>query len=155
MGFIVEHSGHMDTHVERELIKLKLKRKEGALNPRSIRRIIGSLSVAHDTRGIANPCINAQVRLVLKKLTIANSVENSVKQAITQDVLDLMLETCQDNLRGHHDRALLSLGFSSGGRRRSELAAITYNDLEAIDDGYILNIKNSQGQEDRQPMVGR
>lgn len=158
MGFIVEHSGHMSDDVANELIRLKLKRKKGPLSPRSIRRIIGSLSAAHSVHGVENTCKHEQVRLVLKKLHVANSTPNKVKQPITHNILESMLATCKDDLRGHHDRALLSLGFSTGGRRRAELSAININDLEPIENGCFLHINRSKNDQEGKgtivPVIG-
>jgi len=52
------------------------------------------------------------------------------KTAATQNGLDVMLATCDDSLEGKRDRALLLFGWSSGGRRRSEIAAAEVRDLE-------------------------
>ncbi|MCX7178267.1 MAG: AAA family ATPase, partial [Proteobacteria bacterium] len=52
------------------------------------------------------------------------------KTAATQNGLDVMLATCDDSLEGRRDRALLLFGWSSGGRRRSEIAAAEVRDLE-------------------------
>src|SRR5258708_6806480 len=44
------------------------------------------------------------------------------KDALTRDLLEQLLQTCDDSLRGRRDRALLLFAWSSGGRRRSEVA---------------------------------
>ena len=48
---------------------------------------------------------------------------------ITRDVLEQMLVTCGRDLRGMRDRAVLMLGWASGGRRRSELSNLQREDL--------------------------
>lgn len=51
-------------------------------------------------------------------------------KAITGDVLGKLLATCaSDSLRDLRDRAILMVGFASGGRRRSELAGLRTEQL--------------------------
>jgi integrase len=51
---------------------------------------------------------------------------------VTGDVLAKMLATCQgDGLRDVRDRAVLMVGFASGGRRRSEIAGLRVEQLTA------------------------
>ncbi|MBW1864104.1 MAG: site-specific integrase [Deltaproteobacteria bacterium] len=66
------------------------------------------------------------------------------KAAITKDILTAMLETCNDTLKGVRDRAILLVDFTSGGRRRSEIAHLQVEDLSKIDGGYILHIRKSK-----------
>lgn len=46
-----------------------------------------------------------------------------------------MMTVCEGDLRGIRDRALLAFAFSSGGRRRSEVASATVDALERHGDG--------------------
>ena len=49
---------------------------------------------------------------------------------VTRDVLDLLLQTCKSgSLADVRDEALLLLAFASGGRRRSEVARVRYEDI--------------------------
>ncbi|CAD1791959.1 site-specific integrase [Xanthomonas arboricola pv. juglandis] len=75
-----------------------------------------------------------------------------------------MLATCDDSLEGIRDRALLCFGFSSGGRRRSEVAAADMRDLRKTGDGgYIYRLEHSKTQQagatsdstPDKPIVGR
>ncbi|WP_239684747.1 site-specific integrase, partial [Xanthomonas arboricola] len=72
--------------------------------------------------------------------------------------------TCDDSLEGIRDRALLCFGFSSGGRRRSEVAAADMRDLRKTGDGgYIYRLEHSKTQQagatsdstPDKPIVGR
>jgi len=70
------------------------------------------------------------------------------KTAITLAELEAMLATCDDSLEGIRDRALLCFGFSSGGRRRSEIAAADMRDLRKVgEDGYIYRLEYSKTQQ--------
>ena len=62
-----------------------------------------------------------------------------------------MIATCDDGLRGLRDRALLLVGWSSGGRRRAELANIQCQDLLRHPDGsYALSLGLSKTERDGQ-----
>lgn len=56
-----------------------------------------------------------------------------------------MPATCDDSWEGARDRALLCFGFSSDGRRRSEIAAADLCDLRRIGEaGYFYRLKRSK-----------
>ena len=57
------------------------------------------------------------------------------KDALTRDPLQALLATCDDSLRGKRDRALLLFAWSSGGRRRSEVAGADMQFLRSLGDG--------------------
>jgi len=70
------------------------------------------------------------------------------KTAITRPELEAMLATCDGSPEGLRDRALLCFGFSSGGRRRSEIAAADMRDLRKTgDEGYIYRLEYSKTQQ--------
>ncbi|MDT8853497.1 tyrosine-type recombinase/integrase [Paracoccaceae bacterium Fryx2] len=52
---------------------------------------------------------------------------------VTREVLEQVLASCDDSLRGLRDRAILSLGFASGGRRRSEITSLCREDVGTED----------------------
>ena len=159
IGFIVEHSIEMPHHVRNILIARGLKKKTGPLSPKTLRRMIGSISAKHMECGVINPCANPQVRLILKKLTVASTYHMPKKTAITASILDAMLATCGDSLSDVRDRALLQLAVTTGGRRRSELVNMCVEDLESIEGGYLLTISKSksdqEGEGKRVPLIDK
>jgi integrase len=52
---------------------------------------------------------------------------------VTREVLERLLSSCDDSLRGLRDRAILMLGFGSGGRRRSEITNLYRDDIGTDD----------------------
>jgi integrase len=69
------------------------------------------------------------------------------RTAVTRQELEAMLATCDDSLEGIRDRALLCFGFSSGGRRRSEIAAADFRDLKRTGpSAYIYRLEHSKTQ---------
>jgi integrase len=60
-----------------------------------------------------------------------------------------MLATCQSDLRGLRDRALLAFGFASA-LRRSELVALQVEDLTETAEGYRVTIRRSKTDQEGQ-----
>src|SRR5438046_8818137 len=60
-----------------------------------------------------------------------------------------VLATCDDSPRGIRDRALLLFGWASGGRRRSEIAGATMENLKKVGArGYIYTLGHSKTNQD-------
>ena len=128
----------------------------------TIERRIASLSVAHGLAGVDNPCRDPRVRSLLSKAKRSASKQGKIirkMKAATADIVDAMMGTCGDDLLGIRDRAILSVGFASGGRRRSELAAFQVDDLERAADGFTIRLRSSKtdqaGQGATLPVLGK
>lgn len=144
--FIVDHverttdSGlkcELPDAVEKRLIEDGLKRDAGApkLNTTLLRLTV--LSKAHQLKRVSNPLEDARVRELVKRVRrgyAARGERPRKKQAVAKDLLQPMLSTCDDSLVGIRDRALLLFAWASGGRRRSEVAAASMENLERIPD---------------------
>jgi integrase len=143
--FVLEHLGHMDPNVEVRLVKDGHKHQPGPLKIRTLRRYLASLSVAHQEQGLISPTLSPNVKILLRRARQATANQAPRKKAaITRDILKAMLATCDDSLVGVRDRALLLVGFTSGGRRRDELAKMQIEDLKKVKDGYLLYIRKSK-----------
>lgn len=90
-----------------------------------------------------NPCLAPEVKHLQANLRrsyarpdapAAQSALAAVDKApaLTSDLLQLVLATCDDSLVGKRDRALLAFAFASGGRRRSEVAAAQLDRLRPL-----------------------
>ena len=117
---------------------------------------ISVLSKAHQMHGLKNPCEEARVRELLSRTRKAYARRGALpqkKSALTKDLLLALLDTCDDSLRGKRDRALLLFAWSSGGRRRSEVACADMKMLKRVPpDGYIYELtvsKTNQSGADR------
>jgi integrase len=87
------------------------------------------LSKAHQLREALNPARDPGVQELVRRIPRAYAARGAVpgrKAALTKDPLEAMLATCTIRLIGIRDRALLLFAFSSGGRRRSEVAAAVH-----------------------------
>lgn len=142
--FVLDHVDTMNMDVETALITTGLKRQPGPLKISTLRRYLSTLSVIHQTAGFESPTHSPRVKLLLRRVRNARQEQPKKKAAITKSILNDLISTCSDDLRGIHDAALLCVGFATGGRRRSELASLQIEDLEKIDNGYLLHLRRSK-----------
>lgn len=161
LQFVVDHvqrrcadgdlAWELPAHVDQALVTAGLKAKAGPWTLATVRHRVAVLSTAHRMKHVPNPCEQPAVRTVLSRAgraSVKRGVRPRKKTAITLPELEAMLATCDDNLDGLRDRALLSFAFASGGRRRSEVAAADMRDLRRISDkGYIYRLEHSKTQQ--------
>jgi integrase len=115
-----------------------------------------------------SPCADPLVRELLAQMRRAYAKRGArprKQRALTKDPLQAVLATCDDTLRGKRDRALLLFAWASGGRRRSEVASATLENLQRVGgDGarsYLYTLAHSKTNqagaerpEDVKPLVG-
>lgn len=110
----------------------------------TVRRYLDSLSVIHSEQGLQSPTQNPKVKMLLRRAKAAKKEKPNKKAAITLDILKALIETCDDSLIGIRDKAILLMGFASGGRRRSEITQFHTENLQLVDDGYLITIHKSK-----------
>jgi site-specific recombinase XerD len=113
-------------------------RREGFLRcngphaPNTVRRRLASWSTLHRWKGIDGPFAAPSLRSALR-LAVRASLrprERKSKRAVTRDLLDRLIATyATDRLADSRDLAILLLAFASGGRRRSEVARLSVEQL--------------------------
>lgn len=121
--------------IDAALVQSGCKGKLGAPSHNTLVHRVAVLSKAHQNRGLPNPCHDEKVRELLSRTRKAYAKRGErpqKKAAITKDVLQQLLATCDDSLRGKRDRALLLFAWSSGGRRRSEVSSADMQYLKQI-----------------------
>ena len=104
-----------------------LLRSEGPHAPATVRRRLASWSTLHRWRGLPGPFAAPTLRAALRLAVRASARPRRRKsaRAVTREILDRLLAVCAtDRLADCRDRALLLVAFASGGRRRSEIAAL-------------------------------
>ena len=160
--FITDHLKGLDEHTENVLIGMNLKRKPGPHSLNTICRRIASLSAAHEAQKMENPCRSKEVSMLLSKARRASARKGegpAKKRAATRDILDAMLATCGESLIDIRDRALLLFAFSSGGRRRSEIAQAQMENLTEIQSGFLYRMPYSKTDQEGEgkdiPIIGR
>ncbi|MBM1171481.1 tyrosine-type recombinase/integrase [Microvirga arabica] len=112
-----------------------LLRVVGPHAPGTVRRRLASWATLHRWRGLApafaTPAFKTALKFAMR--ASARSPHRKSQRAITRDVLDRLLATCVLNrLVDRRDRTLLLTAFASGGRRRSELASLRVEQIEAL-----------------------
>ncbi len=122
----------MPSEVEDQLRVQGFLRVAGPHAPDTVRRRLATWSTLTKWRGLegafASPRLKSAIRLAVR----ANPRPRKRKsaKALTGDILSRLLKTCESgSLRDLRDRAILMVAFASGGRRRSEVAALRKEQL--------------------------
>lgn len=122
----------MPADVEEGLRAEGLLRVDGPHAPDTVRRRLTSWSILTRWRGLSGafgaPSLKTALRLAVK--ASKRPRQRKSKKAVTGDVLAKLMTVCAgDRPVDRRDRALLLVAFASGGRRRSEIAALRVEDL--------------------------
>ncbi|MFS8116498.1 tyrosine-type recombinase/integrase, partial [Rhizobium jaguaris] len=125
------HHG-MPADVEQSLREQRFLRSPGPHAPDTVRRRLASWSTLTKWRGLtgvfSSPSLKSAIRLAVRATPRPRKRKSA--KAVTGDVLAKLLATCgTDSLRDVRDRAILMVGFASGGRRRSEIAGLRREQL--------------------------
>ena len=157
LQFIVDHverttedglRSELPAAIDAALVDAGLKGKLGSLAMATVSHRLSVLSKVHQIKALPNPCKDPQVQELLSKARRAyakRGVTQDKKPALTREPLEALLETCDDSLRGIRDRALLLLAWSSGGRRRSEVAAATRENVTRVGErAYVFTLAHSK-----------
>lgn len=158
--FIVDHVARraktglgweLPAALDKQLVDARFKQRLGAFKLSTVVHRIAVLSKAHQLRRVENPCEQPAVRHLLARARRAANKRGdrpTKKTAITRHELNALIATCDDSLEGLRDSALLYFAFASGGRRRSEVAAADFADLERLPEGgYVYRLQYSKTQQ--------
>lgn len=118
-----------------ELIQLGLRINLSCPAPATLDRRIASWRAFHRMKNLASPFdapLLKQARIKGRKAAARPRLAKS-PHPVTREVLERLLSSCDDSLRGLRDRAILMLGFGSGGRRRSEITNLYRDDIGTDD----------------------
>jgi site-specific recombinase XerD len=115
----------------------KLRRK-----PATVARHLTSIKKYHQLAGADHP-ITEHVRELLAGVRRLEGIYPSKKRPITLEVLRRCLEQSSSDFIGIRNKAILLVGWA-GAFRRSELAAMTCEDLEDDEKGIIVTIRKSK-----------
>ncbi|MDM0109886.1 site-specific integrase [Variovorax sp. J22R24] len=188
LQFIVDHAQRMDVDdeqrstpgsnnparllhdlpdaIDRLLVATRFKGKPGPLALNTLAHRLSVLSKAHQLRNLDNPCADVGVREVLRTVRVGyarRQVRPRQQAALTRELLEPLLNTCDMSPCGVRDRALILFAWASGGRRRSEVSTATMENLtDHGERGYIYLLtyskSNQEGRVDdstQKPVVGR
>ena len=143
--------------IDQLLVERSYKAKLGPWSMATVETRLAALSKAHE-HFIANsahrklgpevnPLRDPRVRQLIsaaRRAYARRGREPSRPVAATRSVMEALLATCGDDLMGKRDRALLLFGWASGGRRRSEITAATFENVRRDADGFIYHLGRSK-----------
>jgi site-specific recombinase XerD len=115
--------------------------------PATIRRRMNSISVVHQLAGYASPTRDAAVQAVWKGIRRTHGTAPAKKKAARTKVISALVAPLSTSLSDVRDRALLLIGFA-GALRRSELVALDVQDVTQDDDGLVVTIRRSKGDQE-------
>lgn len=114
------------------------------IKPATLVRRLAAIKMIHEALGYDSPTQHKLVKSVLKGIKREKGVAPKKKAPATAERIANMIAHCSsDTLIGLRDKALLLLGFS-GAFRRSELVALTVNDIERTPEGIKVTIRKSK-----------
>jgi integrase len=124
----------MPAEVEDKLRIQGFLRTIGPHAPDTVRRRLATWSTLTKWRGLqgsfGSPALKSAIRLAVR--ATPRSRKRKSAKAVTGDILSRLIATCATgNLRDVRDSAILMVAFASGGRRRSEIASLRKEQLQA------------------------
>jgi site-specific recombinase XerD len=133
---------------------------EDGTKPSTLRRRVAAIRFAHRLAACETPTDAQLVKRTMKRICSAAGIRPDRKAPATAARITDMLAAVPDTLAGKRDRALLALGFAAA-LRRSELVALTVEDLQEAPGGIRVLIRHSKtdqmgaGQEVAVPAGGK
>ena len=128
-----------------QTVALYLTDRAATLKTSSLARRLTTINRAHQVAGYPSPAAmqHAIVSEVWKGIRRTKGTAQVGKKPFLTSDLRRILAALPADLRGVRDRALLLAGFA-GGFRRSELAALQIEDLEATAEGIVVRLRRSK-----------
>jgi integrase len=109
-----------------------------------LERRLAALSRAHRLAGLDWPRAHPAIRNTLRGIQREQGQAKTQAAALATEELIRLVETCETTPSGRRDRALLLIGYA-GALRRSELVAITREDVVFTSEGLRLTIPRAKG----------
>lgn len=116
---------------------------ETGIRPSSIGLVLTSISQAHKLLGHENPAHGPIVQECLKGIKRQHGSAAMQKAPLVVEHVRRIVGSLGDNQVGTRDRALVLVGFA-GAFRRSELVALSVNDIEERPEGLEIRIRSSK-----------
>jgi integrase len=111
-----------------------------------LERRLAALSRAHRLAGLDWPRAHPAIRNTLRGIQREHGRPKKQAAALVTEELIRLVETCETSPAGRRDRALLLIGYA-GALRRSELVAITREDVVFTSEGLRLTIPRAKGDQ--------
>ncbi|MDP3411044.1 site-specific integrase [Bosea sp. (in: a-proteobacteria)] len=128
-----EDAAHgMPAEVEASLRAGDHLRSDGPHASSTVKRRLAHWATLHRWKGLESPLGTPAIRTSMRLAVRASAKprRRKSKRAVTREILDRLIATCQtDRLADSRDLAILLVAFASGGRRRSEVARLRLEQL--------------------------
>jgi site-specific recombinase XerD len=133
-------------------VGLYLAAHADALSVATLTRRLSSIATAHRLAGYSLDTKAAPIRDVMRGLKREKGTAQRHAEALTVPLIRRVLDTCGTRLIDRRDRALLLIGFSAA-LRRSELVALTMDDVAVVPEGLRITIRRSKGDQEGEGQV--
>lgn len=115
----------------------------GELSVSTLTRRLAAINKAHEMKNALSPTKDHKVRLVMRGIRREHTTQKRQAAPLLRDDLISICSHIPDDNKGKRDKALLLIGFASA-MRRSELTALSIDDVEFVPEGVILNVRKSK-----------
>lgn len=134
-----------------EVVADNLARFAGKLSVATLEHRLVAIHRAHVDRGLESPVRNLLVKRTMQGIRRTfGSAQRQVRALVKDDLLELLIATAkQKPMKAARDKAMLLLGFA-GAFRRSELVALTLEDIMPHAHGIELLIRHSKTDQEGQ-----
>jgi hypothetical protein len=121
---------------------------DGRLKSASIRMAVASIATIHKLNRLNDPVNDPDVKLEMRRMHRHLGRASSQAYGINKDLLDKMIATTSDDLRGIRDKALLSLAYDTL-CRRSEIVSLDIEDIIYTNEQIKIRLKRSKTDQDK------
>ena len=122
---------------------------EKGLKPASISRKVAAIKFAHRQAGLQSPTDSEPVKATMAGIKRTKGTAPRQVAPATVEVVERLLQACDQSLAGYRDRALIALGFGAA-LRRSELAAIEVSHITVTEKGLVVSLPRSKTDQEGQ-----
>jgi site-specific recombinase XerD len=113
----------------------------------TIERALAGIAWAQRSRGFAWQKAHPAISAVMSGIRRKHGTAPTQKAPVVDQELALLVGTLGNDLRGLRDRALLTIGWF-GAFRRSELVALTVDDVKQEREGLVVAVRRSKGDQE-------
>jgi integrase len=159
--FITDHLQGMSEVKEKllmsPLIRNGYKAKPGLHSLATVKRRLFALTLYHKEQGFNDPCVGDKIKQILR---VKNKIVKRVAQqkAITRDIFERLLITCDSSVKGIRDKAILLLVWANGGLQRSNIVTAQVENITNTGKNFLLRIPAHNSKTDHTidvPIRGR
>jgi len=135
----------------RDKSDLSTGKPKGPLGYSSLMRALAAICHSHQLSGHTSPwkhtLIERTRNKLARKLGKAPKKQKHALEAVGEELLFRVCDQMKDDVRGIRDRAMLLVGWSGGGRRRSEITAARFEHFTEIAEGIRWSIPRSKADQ--------